>query len=116
MSASPVSGGPAFPRVEVEVSLTPQQIAAAYWEMDASEQADFFAELYRMAGVKLCFQTAAVFDEVVKRSGNGDHDAQNGLRTIADHFEDYPAASAEWRAWLAKREIRSLATREGATP
>lgn len=104
-------GGLAFPRVEVEVSLTPQQVAAAYWQMDAAEQADFFAELYRIAGIKLCFQTAAVFEEVVRRSGNGDYAAQNGLRTIAAHFEDYPAAAAEWRAWRAKHKI-ALSARE----
>lgn len=103
-------GGAAM-AVNAQITLTPGQLAAAYWELGADEQADYFAELYRLAGWRLCLQTAFLFSEIVERSGRGDSDALSGFRTMFNHAEDYPEAAAAWRADCAKREIAQLAER-----
>lgn len=105
-------GWSAFPRIEIEVRLTPEQVAAAYWEMGSDEQADFFAELYRIAEHRLCLQTAFLFSEIVERADRGDRDAEAGFRTMFNHAEDYPEAAAEWRAFRAKRDLAHLAARK----
>ena len=38
--------------VETEVKLTPKQLAEQFWEMCDDEQAEFFKELFTVAGMK----------------------------------------------------------------
>lgn len=42
--------------VMTSVNLGPAELAELFWEMDASQQADFFAKLDEIAGYKLCVQ------------------------------------------------------------
>lgn len=89
-------------------ALTPEQVAAAFWRLDDHEQADFFAALERLAGVKLCFQMSGVFTELVRRSERGDYEGLNGFRTMLEYAERFPEAAAEWRADRAKRELARI--------
>lgn len=97
--------------MEVDVALTPEQVASAYWNMDASGQADFFAELERIAEHRLCLQTAYLFTELVERSDRGDYAASTGFRTMFNHAQDYPESAAEWRASRAKHHIQKMAAK-----
>lgn len=95
----------------VSIDLTPEQLAQAFWAMGSDEQADFFAALDRMAGVKLCFQMAGVVHEICERAEKGDHAAQNGFQTMLSHAQDYVDGATRWRIGRAKAAIRY-----GATP
>lgn len=92
----------------VSLDLSAEQVAAAFWELGSDEQADFFAELERMAGIRLCFQMAAVVDEIRKRSERGDRDAQNGFQTMLAHAQGYAEAATDYRTWEAQREIARM--------
>jgi len=96
-------------RFEMEVDMTPEQLAGVYWSFDSKQQADFFAALERMAGVKLCLQHAYVVDEIAERASNGDHDAQNGFQTMLAHAQGYRDSATQMRTWRAKREISRMA-------
>ena len=96
-------------RVETEVALSPEQLAAMYWELGSSEQAAFFAELYRLAGAALlCRQTAAVVHELVMRCDRGDVAGYNGFQTMLAHASEWHESAADIRAWAAKRHIAGL--------
>lgn len=90
-------------------SPTAEQVAAMFWEMNSEQQADFFAALDRTAGVNLCFQMAAVVDEIRRRTERGDHDAQNGFQTMLAHAQGYAESATDYRAWEAQREIARMA-------
>lgn len=92
--------------VMARVDMTPEILAAAFWGMGSDQQANFFAELWRIAGYKLCLQTAWIVTEIAE---NNNHDAMNAFRTMADHAEAYPVAAAEWRAAMAKIGITKVA-------
>ena len=92
--------------VSFEVSAA--DIARAFWDMDSEEGAEFFAELNRIAGVKLCMQMAFVTEEIMNRGDAGDHDAQDGFQTMLSHAVDYCNDSTERRAWHAQREILAM--------
>lgn len=96
-------------KIRVEVELTPEQLALAYWNLYSSEQADFFAALERVAGVNLCLQTAYVVEEIAKRSANGDHDAQNGFQTLLAHAQCYRESATDWRVRRARGEVSRMA-------
>jgi hypothetical protein len=98
-------------RIEVtaQVDLAPQNIAAAFWNMDAEQQADFFAKLEELAGIKLCFQMAAVVDEIRRRSERGDRAAMQGFQTMLAHAQAYAESATEHRVWEAQREIARMA-------
>ncbi len=91
------------------VNVTPQMLAHAFWEMDSSQQADFFAELERVAGTKLCFQMAGVVREIQERSDKGDRDAQNGFQTMLSHAQHYSEGATDYRYWAARRQINRMA-------
>jgi hypothetical protein len=88
---------------------TGEQLAAAFWNMDAYQQADFFAELERLAGVKLCFQMVGVSQVISERAETGDWTAQNGFQTMLAHAENYVRDATEHRAANAYSEIRRMA-------
>lgn len=101
-------------RIEADVALTPQQVAEAFWNLDAKEQADFFAALDAIAAPgTLCMQMAFVVGEIRDRADRGDHAAMLGFRTVLAHAEAYAESAIDLRCWQAKRELRNLA---GATP
>lgn len=91
--------------VETSVMLDPQQLAALFWELDAEQHAEFFAALDDLAGLRLCYQMAAVVQEIQKRSDAGDYRAMNGFRTMLAHAQDYHEAATDGRVWDAKRAI-----------
>lgn len=92
------------------ITLTPEQVAAAYWELDAEQQASFFAELFRLAGaVALCSQTAGVVFELVDRCNRGDVAGYNGFQTMLAHANDWHDSAADIRTWDAQREIARMA-------
>lgn len=93
------------------LTLTPTLVAEMFWNMDAEEQADFFAALNRIAGYKLCIQMGAAANEMRKRSERGDHDAQNGFQTMLAHAQSYVEDGIENRFWRAKWEIAGMADR-----
>ncbi|KAF1698327.1 hypothetical protein CSC62_05305 [Pseudoxanthomonas jiangsuensis] len=93
-------------RIESEVDLSAEQIAALYWDMDAEQQASFFAELFRLAGhIPLCMQTAAVVHELVARCDKGDVAGFNGFQTMLAHANDWHESAADIRTWAAKHAI-----------
>lgn len=96
-------------RIEADVALQPDHIAALFWGMDSVEQADFFAALEAIAGVKLCLQMAAVVREIKDRAERGDHSAQNGFQTMLSHAQAYVEEAADYRTWAAKRHISGMA-------
>ena len=93
----------------VELDLSAEQVAAAFWELCSDEQADFFAALERMAGIRLCFQMASVVDEIRRRTERGDRDAQNGFRTMLAHAQAYAESATDYRVWEAQRELALMA-------
>ena len=95
--------------VQARIDMTPELLASAFWGMDSDQQAAFFAELWRVAGYKLCLQTAWIVHSISERA---DHDAMSAFRTMADHAESYPEAAAAWRAAKAKAAIREVAAND----
>lgn len=95
--------------VSATIEFTPQMIATAFWQMDASQQADFFAELERIAGINLCFQMAWVVRELVERADRGDYQAQKGFQTMLSHAKDYVESATDIRYWRAQHVIRKMA-------
>ncbi len=81
--------------VSVEFLPTPEQLAEAFWHLGSDQQADFYAHLYRVAGHKLCLQTAWIVDEISQRQARGDWDAVNGFRTLHSHAEAYMEVLAD---------------------
>lgn len=54
---------------EVEVSVSPKELAALFWGMDSGEQAEFFEELQEIAGShKLVLQGLSLRDDCEARS------------------------------------------------
>lgn len=94
--------------VAADFAPTPAELAAAFWEMDASEQADFFAALDGMAGIQLCVQMAWVVREITERGNRGDHAAMTGFRTMLAHAQDYHESATDIRCADAKAAIRKL--------
>jgi len=92
-----------------EVSISPVQLAEMFWELDAEQQADFFAKLDEVAGLDLCFQMAAVVREIQQRSDRGDHAAMNGFRTMLAHAQEYSESAMDYRASDEKRAIARMA-------
>lgn len=90
------------------IKVTPQNIAEAFWEMASDEMADFFAELDRIAGGKLCLQIAGVVREIQERADKGDHAAQNGFQTMLSHAQQYVESATDYRTWDAQHAIERM--------
>lgn len=97
-----------MPQLSDEVVVTPKLLAALFWEMDACRQADFFAALERLAGVKLCFQMAAVVREIQERADRADHTAQQGFQAMLMRSQAYGESATDYRVWVAKREVDAM--------
>lgn len=96
-------------KFNVELKPTPQQLAEMFWEMGSVEQADFFAHLDQIAGLKLCFQMAFVVSEIQERSAAGDRSAQHGFQTMLAHAQDYVLSGIETACDAARREMARMA-------
>lgn len=94
--------------VFTNVTLTPEQVASAFWNMGSDEQVRFFAELDRQAGVMLCLQMAAVVHEMALLDTETQVHAINGFRTMLMHAADYAASANEYRASRAHSEIEAM--------
>lgn len=94
--------------VTAEVDVTPEELAALFWGMASDKQADFFAELDRIAAGKLCFQMASVIWEIQERADRGDHRAQVAFQTMLAHAQAYVESAIDLRCWNAKREIERM--------
>ena len=92
----------------VDLDLSAEDIAHAFWHLNANEQADFFAELHRIADYRLCFQMANVIYTIEERSGNGDHEAQNGFQTMLSHAQAYVESVTDIRGSRAMLELDRL--------
>jgi hypothetical protein len=103
-----VIAGPLFGVTIANVTLTPEQIAGAFWNLPADEMLRFFAELDRVAGVMLCFQMAGVIAEFAKMESDDHVRAMNGFRTMLAHAANYAEGVAEFRASSAKSEITAM--------
>lgn len=95
--------------VLAHVNATPELVAELFWNLSDSDQAEFFAALDRLAGLKLCFQMASVIDVIRRRAERGDRGPMNGLRTMLSHADAYAESATDYRAWDALREVRALA-------
>lgn len=95
--------------VAASYTPTPEALAAAFWEMDDEQHADFFAALERIAGIQLCFQMAFVVNTISKRAAQGDHAAQHGFQTMLAHAQAYCESATDRRVWEAKSFIRDMA-------
>lgn len=94
--------------VVTSVTIGPNEMAQMFWEMDAEQQADFFAKLDSIAGYKLCMQMAAVVREIQERGDRGDHAAMNGFRTMLAHAQEYHESALDYRIWGAQRYIARM--------
>ena len=101
-------------RVTGNVECTPQMVAELFWGMGSDKQADFFAELERIAGISLCFQLAAVVREIQERADKGNRQAQKGFQTMLSHAQEYVEGATDYRTWNAKSEISRMADRARA--
>lgn len=63
-----------------EIKPTPNEIAEAFWCLDAEQQAEFFDRLAKISGANLCRQLAYVSDHLTP-------DAKLAMRTIGDYAE-----------------------------
>lgn len=76
--------------IEIDVPVSPTELAEAFCEMDSEEQAEFFAEVWRLAlnwgGAGWCQQSHSI----IAMSGPKSRDA---IRTLASHM---PAEDIEW--------------------
>lgn len=74
--------------VETEVKLTPKQLAEQFWEMYNEEQAEFFEELFTVAGMKdsyYSFQSQAYYlHKTIRESKN--EKAKESLMSLAAPF------------------------------
>lgn len=94
--------------VMTSVSIGSAELAEMFWEMDAEQQADFFAKLDQIAGYKLCLQMAGVVREIQERGDRGDHAAMNGFRTMLAHAQAYHEEAMDYRVWGAQRAIEKM--------
>lgn len=101
-------------RIDVlaNVSVTPELVAQLFWGLGSDQQADFFAALERIAGVKLCFQMAGVIHELAERAERGEYDALNGFQTMLSHAKDYADGATSWRAARAKAALARVGSAE----
>jgi hypothetical protein len=99
------------------VEVTPEILADLFWELGSDEQADFFADLYRLAGHKLCIQMSWVVREIAHRSGDAHVDAVMGFLSFADCANGYGDDATDIRVSDAKHEIARMAlAATGGTP
>ena len=89
-------------KFEMEASLSPHQVAEAFWNLDSDGHVEFFAALDRMAGIDLCMQMAWVVNAIAE---SGNSEAQNGFQTMLAHASHYKDAANDWRAFKARLEI-----------
>lgn len=92
--------------VNVGLSLTPEQMAEAFWNMGSDEQVAFYAHLHRIAGTKLCFQAAWIVHDIVKTDNS---DARDGFNTLHAHASDYITTAINTRWAMARRDISNIA-------
>ena len=90
------------------MNVTPAQMADAFWSMKSDEMADFFNELEKIAGGRLCLQMAHVVDVIQQRSASGEYGCLNGFQTMLSHAQAYHESAAEMRAYEAKSEIAQM--------
>lgn len=71
--------------ITVDVEITPYELAAAFCEMDATDQALFFGHIWQIAkawpGAGLCRQSHAICEQL-------DLDGEKALETMASHLPD----------------------------
>jgi len=96
-------------RVDLNVALTPTQVAEAFWGLGSDGQLQFFAELDRIAGYMLCFQMAGVVQEMARNETDDHHHAMCGFRTMLAHAQEYANDATDWRCSDAKSEIAAMA-------
>jgi hypothetical protein len=100
--------------VTVEMDLTPEQVAEAFWRLDNNQQAEFYAWLWRKAGgFPLSMQSHYVMHAIGELAERGEYDAMHGWQTFHDERADYTVTSTELRAMAAKRGIAALASKGG---
>lgn len=66
--------------IDVTVSPTAEELAQEWWGMGEDEQAQFFNELHRLCGGRLCFQLQAVTDSGYLQDGG-----RQTMRLIGDY-------------------------------
>lgn len=94
--------------VDLNVSLTPQQLAAAFWGMGSNQQVEFLAELDRLAGWQLCFQMAGLVREIAQCETEDHAHALNAFRTMFAHSVGYADAAIDIRCSTARSEIEGM--------
>lgn len=95
--------------IEANVTLTPQQVALAFWNLGSDGQVAFFAELDRLAEFQLCFQMAAVVREMAIVDTDDSHRARTAFRTMLAHASEYANDATEWRCIEAKSRLDEMA-------
>ena len=93
--------------LQVNIKLTPEQVAHAWWNLASDEQAEFYAHLNRIAGYKLCMQTAWIVDAIVNTE---DHEAQSAFGTIHAHAAEFLMTAVDIRTSSALRGIEIMAS------
>ena len=95
-------------QIETNVTLTPEQVANAFWKLGSDGQIRFFAELDRVAGIMLCFQMAGVVHEMAMLDTETQSRALNGFRTMLAHSANYASTANEYRTSRAHSEIAAM--------
>ena len=78
-------------KFETEVKPTPKQLAEAYWNLEDIEQAQFFAELFKVAGMSesyFSFESQAFYlHDRIRNTKN--EEAKEALMSLAAPFFYY---------------------------
>jgi len=69
--------------IEVDISLTPEELAESFWSMSSEDQGTFFNTLGEISDIRLCFQLQAVTDgAALSRTG------RNVMAMIGDYSQE----------------------------
>lgn len=94
--------------IDLNVTLTPQQVAQAFWGMGSDGQIKFFAELDRLAGIMLCMQMAGVVRDMARLETDDHGHAVNGFQTMFNHAAAYAESAIDWNCEDAKSQIAGM--------
>lgn len=94
--------------IELTATLTAEQVARAFWLLGSDGQIQFFAELDRVAGYKLCMQMAGVVAEMARRETVDHAHALAGFQTMFNHAAAYAEHCIDMNCGSAKEQIAGM--------
>lgn len=74
--------------IKIEITLTPEELAAYFWGMSQGSQAAFFNHLGKISDNMLCMQLQYVTD-----CDDLTHDGRHAMRVIGEYSDPYEKGS-----------------------